>query len=131
MLDAKTISISIDRPWRALYDQIWTPEFFPQWASGLSQSSLTQEDDGWTAEGPEGRVRIRFSEYNAYGVMDHSVDLGSGPEISIPLRVIANGEGAEVLLTLFRQPEMTDEKFLADADWVERDLSALRALVTG
>lgn len=130
MLDAKTISISISLPWRDLYDQIWRPETFPKWASGLSQSSLERDGDHWTAVGPEGRVRIRFTDYNAFGVMDHHVDLGSGPEIYVPLRVIANGEGAEVLLTLFRQPGMTDEKFMADAEWIERDLAALRALVT-
>jgi hypothetical protein len=131
MQEAKTISVSIDRPWQALYQQIWKPEIFPQWASGLSQSSLTRDGDGWTADGPEGKVRIRFSDYNAFGVMDHHVDVGRGPEIYIPLRVIANGAGAEVLLTLFRQPEMTDEKFLQDAEWVTRDLAALRAMVTG
>ena len=129
MLDAKTISISIDRPWRALYEQIWKPEFFAQWASGLSQSSLHQDGDRWAADGPEGKVRIRFSAYNDFGVMDHYVDVGTGPEIYIPLRVIGNGDGAEVLLTLFRQPEMTDEKFREDAEWIERDLAALRAMV--
>ena len=29
----------------------------------------------------------------------------------MPLRVVANGEGAEVILTLLRQPDMSDERF--------------------
>ena len=62
--------------------------------------------------------------------MDHSVTLADGTVIYVPLRVIRNGDDAEVLLTLFRQPGMTDEKFAADADWVMRDLLALKALVT-
>jgi hypothetical protein len=45
----------------------------------------------------------------------------------MPLRVIENGAGAEVSLTLFRRPGMTDEKFAADADWVRRDLATLAA----
>jgi hypothetical protein len=61
--------------------------------------------------------------------MDHHVDIGSGPEIYVPLRIIANGDGSEVLLTLFRQPGMSDEKFAADAEWVDRDLAALKTLV--
>jgi hypothetical protein len=54
--------------------------------------------------------------------MDHFVDAGDGEEIHIPLRVVQNGDGAEVMLTLFRQPGMDDEKFAADAKWIGRDL---------
>lgn len=129
MLESRTISITIDRPWRELYDAIWHPEAFPRWASGLSKSSLEKEGDHWMADGPEGRVKIRFTDHNAFGVMDHYVDTGAGPEIYVPLRIIANGDGAEVLLTLFRQPGVSDEQFATDAEWVSRDLAALRALM--
>ena len=131
MLEARTISISIPVPWRDLYAAIWRPESFSKWASGLSQSSLARDGDGWRAQGPEGSIRIRFTDHNPYGVMDHYVDIGSGSEIYVPMRVIPNDEGAEVILTVFRQPGWSDEKFSADIKWVERDLLALRALVTG
>jgi hypothetical protein len=62
--------------------------------------------------------------------MDHTVSSGDGTAIYVPLRVVRNGDGAEVLLTLFRVPGMTDDKFAADEDWVRRDLLALKALVT-
>ena len=129
ILTARTFSVSIDREWRALYEQIWRPQYFPKWASGLAQSELRQSEDDWLAEGPEGAVRIRFTPHNAYGVMDHIVHTGDGNEVSVPMRVIPNGEGAEVMLTLFRQPGMDDERFSADAKWVVRDLKALKALV--
>lgn len=45
--------------------------------------------------------------------------------------MIANGEGAEVMLTLFRQPGMTDEDFARDAKWITRDLRALKTYVMG
>jgi hypothetical protein len=45
------------------------------------------------------------------------------------LRVIANAEGAEVLLTLFRHSGMSEQQFLADIEWVKRDLIALKALL--
>lgn len=128
MLEARTISVSIGRPWLDLYEAIWRPECFPNWASGLSKSSLQKDGIVWKAEGPEGEITIRFTDRNAFGVMDHYVDLGSGAEIYVPLRVIPNSGGAEVLLTLFRQPEMTEAKFLADVEWVQRDLVALKAV---
>jgi len=129
VLECSTLSVSIDLPWQEVYEVVWRPEVFPKWASGLSKSSLEQEGECWKAEGPAGTIRIRFTGHNPYGVMDHYVDVGSGPEIYIPLRIIPNAGGTEVLLTLFRQPGMTDEKFLADAEWVKRDLLALKALV--
>ena len=46
-------------------------------------------------------------------------------------RVIADGAGSEVLFTLFRLPDTTDETFARDAEWVERDLRALKALLEG
>ena len=131
MLEARTVGISINRPWQDLYEAIWRPGCFPKWASGLSGSSLERDGEAWTAEGPEGPIRIRFTAHNPFGVMDHHVDAGSGPEIYVSMRVVPNAGGSEVLLTLFRQPGMSDAKFAADAEWVQRDLLALRAMVTG
>ena len=129
-MDVRTISVSIDRPWREVYEAIWRPQDFSKWASGLSQSSLEKDGGSWKGRGAEGPIRIRFTDYNVFGVMDHRVEAGDGPEIYVPLRVIANGDGAEVLLTLFRQPGMSDAKFLEDAELVERDLLALKTLVS-
>lgn len=126
MLAARTYSISINRDWRQLYEAIWRPEIFPKWASGLTESDLRQGDAGWEADGPDGPVGVRFTPHNDYGVMDHFIETGDGRSVHVPLRVIQNGDGAEVQLTLFRQPEMTDESFARDAKWIARDLRALR-----
>jgi hypothetical protein len=119
MLESITIGISIDRDWRDLYEAIWRPAAFPSWASGLSNASLVRQGEIWTAQGPEGPIQIRFTDRNEFGVMDHWVDLGGGRVVYVPLRIVANGSGAEVLLTLFRQPEMSDAKFAQDQDWGE------------
>lgn len=129
MLPARTFSISIRHEWRALYERIWRPAFFQKWASGLAESDLRSVDGEWLANGPEGPIRIRFTPHNDYGVMDHWVETGDGSEVHIPLRIIENDDDAEVMLTLFRLPGMDDERFAADARWVNRDLKALKALI--
>ena len=59
-------------------------------------------------------------------MLDHVVTLGSGEEVRVPMRVVPNGDGSEVLLTVFRSPRSTDEEFAADAGQVERDLATLK-----
>jgi hypothetical protein len=130
MLEVKTISIYIDRDWRDVYEAAWRPEVFRRWASGLANSSFEGQGGRWTAEGPGGPVSIRFTDHNEFGVMDHYVELENGDEIYVPLRVFANDAGAEVSLALFRQPGMSNETFEADADWVRKDLAALKKLIT-
>ena len=130
MLESRTISISIARDWKEVYEAVWRPQDFRRWASGLSESRLERDEaDWWRADGPEGPIRIRFTGHNPFGVMDHFVDTGGGAQVYVPMRVVANGEGAEVLFTLFRQPGMSEEKFASDADWVARDLLALKTLL--
>ncbi|MGV6876702.1 polyketide cyclase [Pseudochelatococcus sp. B33] len=106
----------------------WRPEAFPRWASGLSNAALEQTDAGWKGQGPEGPITVTFSDHNEFGVMDHWVDVGNGNVFYIPLRIIPNASGSEVMLTLFQHPGMTDEKFADDQEWVKRDLEALKAL---
>jgi hypothetical protein len=67
-----------------------------------------------------------FAEENRFGILDHEVVLESGVRVYNPMRVIANGTGSELFFTLIRQPDMTDEQFARDADWVERDLKLLK-----
>lgn len=75
-------------------------------------------------ETPEGRARLAFAPRNDLGVLDHYVTLNSGEVSYVPLRVIADGTAAEVVLTLRRRKGMTDDEFKADAAAVPADLAA-------
>ena len=100
--------------------------------TGLSAAGLHNDNGVWRAKGSGGGdVILRFTGHNAFGVMDHTVCLRSGGEIHVPMRVVANGDGAEVMLTLFRQPGVSVEAFEHDANWVRRDLAQLREMLTG
>jgi hypothetical protein len=137
---SRTISVSIDRDWRGVYEFASVPENFPRWAAGLGRrfervsrlgrsEPSTSLGEEWTAEDPDGRpIRIRFSPPNEFGVLDHVV-LAGGSETSNAMRIVQNGTGAEAMFTLLRTPEMTETAFAADAAAVERDLKALKALL--
>ncbi len=126
--ESRTITVRIERPLDEVYDFVYKPDNFPKWASGLS-TTLEKLDGQWVADTPAGKVKIHFSEWNPFGVVDHIVVPKMGPEIHIPLRAIRNGEGTEVIFTLLRYPGVSDEHFSRDIDWVTRDLHTLKKLL--
>lgn len=124
------LHVTLPVPAAQSYAFLADPRNMSQWASGLGQG-LRQEGDAWIAQGESGQVTIRFGQANAYGVLDHEVTLPDGAQVAVPMRVVANGEGAsELAFTLFRQPGMDDAKFAEDARWVMRDLQKLQQLLT-
>jgi hypothetical protein len=126
--EGRALSVRINRPATEAYEFLSLPENFPKWASGLG-ASFRRDGDEWTVETPEGPASVRFSERNVYGVLDHQVRLPRGGTVYVPLRVVANGTGCDLVLTLFRRPDMTDAQFAADAEWVMRDLEAAKRLL--
>ena len=126
--ETQRLSIAINRAAEEAYEFLSAPENFPKWASGLA-GSLRRIGEDWIAETPEGRAVVRFSERNSYGVLDHAVTLPHGTTVYVPLRVVPAADGCELVLTLFRQPDMSDEKFAADAQWVMRDLDAAKRIL--
>jgi hypothetical protein len=126
--EGRTLSVSINRSAAVAYEFLSVPENFPRWASGLG-ASLRRAGDDWIVETPEGPATVCFFERNSYGVLDHSIRPPVGPSIYVPLRVVPRGEHCDLVLTLFRQLGMSDEKFAADAEWVMRDLNAAKRLL--
>jgi hypothetical protein len=122
------ISVTITRPPHEVYSFVSDPRNLPKWATGLG-GSLRKVNGEWIADSPMGKIKIKFAEKNKFGILDHEVVLESGVKIDNPMRVIANGEGSEIFFTLIRQPDMSDEKFSADAKWVEKDLGILKGLL--
>ncbi len=74
-------------------------------------------------------MTVRFVPKNTLGVLDHYVIPAPGVEVYVPMRVVPNGSGTEVLFTLFRLPDMLDEKYAEDAALVEDDLKRLKNLL--
>lgn len=129
MQNGHYVSMYIARPPGEAYEVASKGEKLPQWAAGLARSEIKREGDAWLMDAPFGKAKARFAERNGFGVMDHDVTLESGVTIHNPMRVVAHGEGTEVVFTLFRQPDMPDEQFAADKEAVEKDLQTLKALL--
>ena len=125
---AHNISISIERDLHDVYEFTHRPENFPRWATGLA-TNLEPESDYWVAHSPDGPVRVRFTPPNDYGVLDHHVTLPNGTEVYVPMRVVANESGSEVIFTLYRTPGMSEEILARDIGLVTNDLAVLKGLL--
>ena len=128
MAESKHLSETIARSAAEVYEYASDPANLPEWASGLG-SSAEHVDGQWFVDSPDGRLTIVFAERNDYGILDHDVTLPSGETVSNPMRVIADGDGCEVVFTLRRQPRMTDADFARDEGLVRADLRALKQLL--
>ena len=122
------ISVSIDRPADTVYEFTSNPENLPKWAAGLGDS-IKNVDGDWISESPMGRIKVKFADKNKFGVLDHDVTLPSGAKFYNPMRVFPNNDGSELIFTLYRQPDMSDQMFAEDADAVTRDLRKLKTLL--
>jgi hypothetical protein len=128
MLASRTLSISIERHPNKVYEFVSNPENIPKWAKGLGKS-VRKQGTYWIVDTPQGPMKFRFVERNNFGVLDHYVTTASGIDVYVPMRVLANGTGSEVLFTVFRLPDMTDEKYAEDMKLVEQDLQILKDLL--
>lgn len=126
--EVRHLSVSIDRPAAEAYEFLSLPENFAKWASGLG-ASLQKVDGEWIAQTAQGSARVRFSERNRFGVLDHSVTRADGSGVYVPLRLMPKRAGCELVLTLVRRPGMSEEEFAADAAWVLRDLQAAKRIL--
>ncbi|MFC1413270.1 SRPBCC family protein [Streptacidiphilus sp. N1-12] len=126
--ESRHLSTYVDRPAQQVYDYASDPSHLPAWAPGLG-SSVEEVDGKWIVDSPMGRVEVAFAPRNEFGVLDHTVALPSGETFYNPMRVTVHGTGCEVVFTLRRQPELSDEEFARDADAVSADLVALKRVM--
>lgn len=122
---AATVSASVDRPPDVVYRYLMDPHHLPEWAPGFA-TAVHRESEGWIVETAAGRFGISFAARNRWGVLDHRVTSDDGLDAVNPMRVIPNGDGCEVLFTLFRAADSGDAQFARDLAVVESDLQTLK-----
>ena len=101
---SRTISITVNKKTGDAFDAILKvpPKMMPD---------AKMNDDGWWFfTGPHGKSRLKFNENKSLGILDHQyVDEESSWDV--PMRVISSGDFSEVVLTLNKPDELTDEQF--------------------
>lgn len=125
---SRTLSVSIDCHPSKVFGFVSNLENLPKWATAFCKSVRKSNAD-WIVDTPQGPMKFRFVEKNGLGVLDHYVNPAPGVEVYVPMRVLSNGSGSEVIFTLFRLPDMSDEKYAEDVGLVEQDLRNLKKIL--
>ncbi|WP_161486187.1 SRPBCC family protein [Candidatus Nitrosocosmicus hydrocola] len=128
MMKSHTISISIKKDLKTVYEFISNLENLPRWASSTFPS-IKEINGEWLIDTPQGQNKVKLTERNNFGILDHYVELPSGVEVYIPLRVVKNNNGSEVMVTVFQTTEMTNEVYEKDLQTVNIDLNQLKTLI--
>ncbi len=128
MNPSHTLSISIARKPDEVAQYVADPRNLPQWAGAFCKS-VRPEGDHWRIQTDQGEFGLRFQADPAQGILDHVVEIADDLQVYVPMRVVANGEGSEVLFTLFRMPAMTEERWQNDLTMVRDDLMRLRSVL--
>ncbi|WP_221322075.1 SRPBCC family protein [Actinoplanes sp. L3-i22] len=128
--ESRHVTEHIERPARVVYEYAADPANLAHWAHGVGTSARA-EDGRWFVDVPGGggTAEVVFVPRNDLGVLDHEVHLPDGGIVYIPMRVVADGEHAEVVFTVRRAAGMTDDEFDRDAAAVATDLATLKRLL--
>lgn len=124
MQDVEHVTIAIARPPDVVAAFLLDAANLPAWADGLG--SVEQRDGRWVVVGPSGTAGLRFVAANDHGVVDHWVCPEGGDEVHVPVRVLANDDGAQVTFTVFGRPNAGPGDLAQDRNAVAADLERLQ-----
>ena len=119
MLRSTTLSISINRDPGTVYEFVLNPENLPRWAI-MAFRSVKQRNNKWIAETPKGPTKVSHTKRNEFGILNHYVKISSGVDVFVPMHVVQNGNGSEMIFMVFQTTDMSEEKFAEDVVWLRK-----------
>ncbi len=132
MQASEVISVSIRRPYSAVYDFLAEPMNFNRWASNPGSEMLPLDGGDWLVELPRGPSVIRFAPRNNFGVLDYQVfQQGGDGGPTTPVRLVPNEQGSTLFLVWFQRDGVDEVQFRSELDWIASDLNRLKTLLEG
>ena len=104
MARSRTISITVEKKTGDAFDAILQvpPKMMPD--------AKINDAGWWSFTGPHGKSKLKFNENKPLGILDHQY-IDEVSSWDIPMRVVSNGDVSEIVITLNKPDEITDEQF--------------------
>jgi len=101
---SRTISITVKKKIGDAFDAIL------QIPPKLMPDAKMNDDGWWFFTGPHGKSQLKFNENKSLGILNHQyVDEESS--WNVPMKVVSSGDFSEVVITLNKPDELTDDQF--------------------
>lgn len=122
MTRSRTLSFTVKRQTGEAFDAILN-------APAQMMPDAEKTPDGWWKfTGPRGPAKLKFNENKPLGILDHMyVDQES--KWNVPMRVVSSGDESEIIITLIKPDEITDEQFNERMNEIGQVFENLKALI--
>ena len=131
-LTTATVRITIDAPLEQVAADLADPSRQTSWATEFFAGPAQPADDGsWIVAVPRmgGDARLKVEADIPSGHIDmYLAPLGVPYGPPLPIRIVPNGDGCDVLFTLARFPDQDDHAWQSGLDSMQRELENLRAM---
>ncbi len=119
---SRTITLTVNKKTAEVFDAILNipPKMFPD--------AVKNNDGWWMFQGPHGKARLKFSENEKFGILDHVFEDPDG-KWDVPMRVVSNGDFSEVVITLHKPQNFTDELFSERVKEVEEIFQKMKEAI--
>lgn len=130
MLQARTLTVPIQRPIEDVYEFLVEPANLARWTT--VEPARRRPEQGplvWSFVGRYGEVFIHLTPVNPFFVLDYEVRRGPQTIHAASVRLIRNGVGTVLIHTSVQQPLVSDDAFSSEAEWLQSDLLVLKSLL--
>ncbi len=104
MSRSRTISIIVKKKTGDAFDAIL------QIPPNIMPDAIMNDDGWWSFTGLHGKARLKFNENKSLGILDHQY-IDEESSWNVPMRVVSSGDFSEVVITLNKPDELSDEQF--------------------
>ena len=122
MSRSRTISFTVEKKTGDAFDAILQlpPKMMPDAEIG--------NDGWWSFTGLHGKSKLKFNEHKSFGILD-PIFIDEESSWNIPMRVVSNGGFSEVLITLNKPEEITDDQFNQRVSEIDEMVNSMKNII--
>lgn len=122
MSRSRTLSFTVNKKTGDTFDAILA-------APPKMMSDAVKSVDGWWKfSTPRGAAKLKFNENKQLGILDHTY-IDDESKWNVPMRVVPSGDESEIIITLIKPDNITDEQFNQRMNEIGSVFSNLKALI--
>lgn len=98
------------------------------WPSKMCTDAKKGDDGWWSFTTPRGQAKMKFHENDLFRILDHEF-VDDEATWDVPMRVVPNDDGSEVIITLFKPASFSDELFSERMKEMEKMMESMKQII--